>query len=210
VIPKYPYYLFDIDGTLLDSAVDICSAIREALQPHVPNPPSVPTLTRYVGYHLDVCFKELLPHYDRKQLDDLIASYKTLYLSRGHADTKPYPGALEGVRRLGGLKATATTKGTPTTRAILDQFQFLPAFNHVQGTDGFPCKPEPDVVIRALQGLGGNPDQCLFIGDSPADMEAGRRAGVKICAVRYGYGNQAEIARWEPDYWINDLRELSA
>ena len=49
-----------------------------------------------------------------------------------------------------------------------------------------------------------------FIGDSPADMEAGRRAGVKICAVRYGYGNQAEIARWEPDYWINDLRELSA
>ncbi|MBZ4217745.1 HAD hydrolase-like protein, partial [Klebsiella aerogenes] len=60
MIPKYPYYLFDIDGTLLDSAVDICSAIREALQPHVPNPPSVATLTRYVGYHLDVCFKELL------------------------------------------------------------------------------------------------------------------------------------------------------
>lgn len=209
-IPKYPYYLFDIDGTLLDSAVDICSAVRQALQPHVPNPPSVTTLTRYVGYHLDVCFKELLPHYDRKQLDDLIAAYKTLYLSRGHAATKPYPGALEGVRCLGGLKGTATTKGTPTTRAVLDQFEFLPAFHHVQGTDGFPCKPEPDVVLRALQGLGGNPDQCLFVGDSPADMEAGRRAGVKICAVRYGYGNQAEIARWEPDFWINDLRELSA
>jgi phosphoglycolate phosphatase-like HAD superfamily hydrolase len=39
-------------------------------------------------------------------------------------------------------------------------------------------------------------------------MEAGRRAGVKICAVRYGYGDPAELARWEPDYWIDDLRQL--
>lgn len=208
-IPRFPVYLFDIDGTLLDSAVDICSAIREALAPHLPAPPPVNALTRFVGYHLDVCFSELLPHYTRQQLDDLILSYRTLYLARGHAQTRPYAGALEGVRSLGGRKGTATTKGTPTTRAILEQFEFLPHFDHVQGTDGFPCKPEPDVVIRSLQALGGSPDECLFVGDSPADMEAGRRAGVKICAVRYGYGNQAEMARWQPDYWISDLRELS-
>ena len=47
-----------------------------------------------------------------------------------------------------------------------------------------------------------------MVGDSPADMEAGRRAGVKTCAVRYGYGNPAEMAKHEPDYWVNDLREL--
>jgi phosphoglycolate phosphatase-like HAD superfamily hydrolase len=49
-----------------------------------------------------------------------------------------------------------------------------------------------------------------MIGDSPADMEAGRRAGVRICAVRYGYGDPAELAKWEPDHWISDLRELAA
>jgi HAD superfamily hydrolase (TIGR01509 family) len=208
-IPQFPYYLFDIDGTLLDSAVDICSTIREVLTPHVPEPPSLDSLTRFVGFHLDVCFVEALPHFDRQQLDELIAAYRTQYLSRGHAATSIYPGALEGVRALGGLKGTATTKGTPTTRAILEQFGFLPYFDHVQGTDGFPCKPEPDVVLRSLHALGGTVDQCLFIGDSAADMEAGRRAGVKICAVTYGYGNREDMARWEPDYWVTDLRELS-
>ena len=46
------------------------------------------------------------------------------------------------------------------------------------------------------------------MGDSTADMEAGRRAGVKTCAVRYGYGTVEELARHSPDYWIDDLREL--
>ena len=49
-----------------------------------------------------------------------------------------------------------------------------------------------------------------MVGDSAADMEAGRRAGVKICAVRYGYGKREDMARFEPDYWVDDLRELAA
>ena len=48
------------------------------LGPHVPDPPPVSSLTRFVGYHLDVCFSEVLPHYDRKQLDDLIAYLKEI------------------------------------------------------------------------------------------------------------------------------------
>ena len=80
----------------------------------------------------------------------------------------------------------------------------------MQGTDGFPYKPAPDVVHASLKALGAVPEDCLFVGDSPADMEAGRRAGVKICAVRYGYGDPRELARWNPDYWVSDLRELLA
>ena len=49
-----------------------------------------------------------------------------------------------------------------------------------------------------------------MVGDSTADMEAGRRAGVKTCAVRYGYGKPEELARLEPDYWVDDLRGLTA
>ena len=48
------------------------------------------------------------------------------------------------------------------------------------------------------------------IGDAAPDMEAGRRAGVQICAVKYGYGNIEDMKKFEPDYWISDLRELSA
>jgi phosphoglycolate phosphatase-like HAD superfamily hydrolase len=80
----------------------------------------------------------------------------------------------------------------------------------VQGTDGFPCKPEPDVLLRSLEALGARPEECLFVGDSAADMEAGRRAGVRTCGVRYGYGNFEHMARWEPDYWISEPSELLA
>jgi HAD superfamily hydrolase (TIGR01509 family) len=122
--------------------------------------------------------------------------------------TRVYPGVAEALAALGGRKSSATTKGTPTTRAVLEQFGLLRYFDHVQGTDGFPCKPAPDVIFTALQALDSRPEDCLFVGDSPADMEAGRRAGVKICAVRYGYGKAEDLQRFEPDYWVHDLRAL--
>jgi HAD superfamily hydrolase (TIGR01509 family) len=137
-----------------------------------------------------------------------VIKYRALYPARGHASTRIYPGVQETLAALGGRKGTATTKGTPTTRAILEQFELLSHFDHVQGTDGFPCKPEPDVLLRSMQALGADPADCLFVGDSAADMEAGRRAGIRVCGVRYGYGNAADMAKWAPDYWIGDPREL--
>jgi HAD superfamily hydrolase (TIGR01549 family) len=121
-----------------------------------------------------------------------------------------YPGVIEGLSTLGGRKSICTTKGTPYTRIVLEQFGLLRFFDHVQGTDGFPCKPAPDVILHAMEALGGKPEECLMIGDSPADMQAGRSAGVKICAVRYGYGKNEELARFNPDFWVDDLRELVA
>jgi len=207
-IPLFPVYIFDIDGTLLDSAADICGAVQFALSGHIPAPLPDAYLRTFIGYHLDVVFQEVLPHYDRAQLDGLLQAYRSNYPARGHAETSRYPGVLETLQQLPGKKGTGTTKGTPTTRAILAQFELLPYFDHVQGTDGFPCKPEPDVILRSLAALGASPEECLFIGDSAADMEAGRRAGVKTCGVRYGYGNLEDMARWEPDYWISKPEEL--
>jgi phosphoglycolate phosphatase-like HAD superfamily hydrolase len=58
--------------------------------------------------------------------------------------------------------------------------------------------------------MDAKPEDCLFVGDSAADMEAGRRAGVATCAVTYGYGKREDLAQFTPDYWIDDLRELTA
>ncbi|MDQ6704624.1 MAG: HAD family hydrolase [Acidobacteriota bacterium] len=208
MIPAFPVYLFDIDGTLLDSAEDICGAVQHVLSTTPAPPASFDYLRSFIGLHLDACFGELLPHYTREQLDDLILRYRTTYWAREHESTRPYPGVREGLERLGGRKATATTKSTATTRVVLEKFGLERYFDHVQGTDGFPCKPEPDVILAALHALKANPAECLFIGDSPADMEAGRRAGVKVCAVDYGYGKVEELAKWKPDYSISDLRQL--
>jgi HAD superfamily hydrolase (TIGR01509 family) len=210
VIPRYPVYLFDIDGTLLDSALDICGAVQQVLAQTGQNDLPFEFLKGYIGLHLLDLFSDIFPTHTPEQIDDLILQYRTFYPARGHKLTKVYPGVKEGLAALGGRKSTATTKGTPTTRAVLEQFGLIDHFDHVQGTDGFPCKPAPDVILRSMQAVGATSrDEVLMVGDSPADMEAGRRAGVKICAVRYGYGNNEELARWEPDYWIDDLRELA-
>lgn len=204
----FDVYLFDLDGTLLDSAEDICGAVQQVLSAHISEPLPFDYLKSFVGFHLDHVFTDVLPHATRAQLDDLIDRYKVTYLAREHASTRVYPGVVETLENLSGRKATATTKGTPTTRAVLDRFGLLRYFDHVQGTDGFPCKPAPDVLERSIAALGAKPEDCLFIGDSAADMEAGRRAGVRTCAVNYGYGSSEALAKWSPDYCVSDLREL--
>ncbi len=206
MIPAFPVYIFDVDGTLMDSAVDIGGAIQEVLITRGRNDVSDAFLRRYIGRHLLDLFLDL--EFPREAVEPMIADYRQIYLARKHASTSVFPGVADGLKRLGGRKSTATTKGTPTTRAVLEQFGLIGHFDHVQGTDGFPAKPEPDVILKSLQILDVPPEDCLLVGDTPADMEAGRRAGVKICAVRYGYGDLEQLAGWKPDYWIDDLGEL--
>ena len=204
-----PGILFDVDGTLVDSAADICGAIQGVLAPTTQCDVSDEFLRLYIGRHLYDLFQDLFPDRTREHMDQMIADYRTLYLARSHAATRPYPGIAGALAALPGKKSTATTKGTPTTRAVLEMFGLLPYFDHVQGTDGFPAKPEPNVILASLDVFGAKPQDCLFIGDSPTDMEAGRRAGVKTCAVLWGYGRREDMARWEPDYWVEHPSELS-
>ncbi len=210
MIPPFRYYLFDIDGTLLDSAPDICGAIYQVLEGTPQQDVPFEFLRGYIGRHLRETFSDLFPEAQPAQIEEMIARYRQLYPARNHAQTSVYPGVKEGLHALGGRKATATTKGTPTSRVVLEKFGLMPYFHHVQGTDGFPSKPAPDVILRALEGLEGDPAATLMVGDSASDMEAGRRAGVRICAVTYGYGKREDLAKFEPDYWIDDLRQLSA
>ena len=186
--------------------MDICGAVQSVLHKSSRNDVQFEFLKNYIGRHLLDLFRDL--EFPPECIDAMIADYRQIYADRKHTMTRIYPGVLEAMSALAGKKSTATTKGTPTTRNVLEMFGLLSFFDHVQGTDGFPAKPEPDVIFKALEALGASPQDCLFIGDSAADMEAGRRAGVKTAAVTYGYGMRQNLARWEPDYWIDDLRQL--
>jgi phosphoglycolate phosphatase len=206
LIRSFPVYIFDLDGTLVDSASDICGAIQEVLAAGGRTDVSDARLRRYIGRHLLDMFQDLgVPD---SEIEPMIAHYRRVYPLRKHASTSVIPGVPEMLAGLGGRKSTATIKSTANTRIVLEQFGLLRHFDHVQGTDGFPSKPEPDVIFHSLEALDARAEECLFVGDSAADMEAGRRAGVRTCGVRYGYGDAREMARWEPDYWIDDPREL--
>ncbi len=210
MIPAFKVYLFDVDGTLVDSALDIVGAIQGVLASTPRHDVPFDYIKGFIGRHLVDLFQDLFPAYTPEQIDALVVEYRRVYPLRNHASTKAYPGVADALAKLGGRKSTATTKGTPTTRIVLEKFGLLPYFDHVQGTDGFPAKPHPDVIFKALEGLGAVPDDCLFVGDAPADIEAAHRAGVKSCAVTYGYGQRATLAQWQPDYWADDLAELLA
>jgi HAD superfamily hydrolase (TIGR01509 family) len=190
----------------MDSQRDISAAIRTVLAARGRTDVSDDFLRRYIGRHLLDEFLDL--GFARAEVDPMIAEYRVLYAARRHAATSVYPGVAEALARLGGRKSTATTKGTPTTRTVLEQFGLLRHFDHVQGTDGFPAKPEPDVLLKALAALGARPADCLLVGDSPSDMEAGRRAGIPTCAVTWGYGDAEDLARWRPDFWIDAPHQL--
>jgi HAD superfamily hydrolase (TIGR01509 family) len=208
MIPLFPVYLFDIDGTLLDSAPDICGAQSEVLAAAGCPPVSFETLRSYVGLELRALFCSMIPNLTDAGLEKLSEEYSRTYRERRHAGTRPYPGVHEALAALCGMKSTATTKSTAGTKMVLEHFGLLRHFDHVQGSDGIRCKPAPDVVLAAIAGLGAQPEDCILVGDSPADMEAGRLAGVKICAVTYGYGEPTELAKWRPDYLVSDLRQL--
>jgi 2-phosphoglycolate phosphatase len=207
-VPAFSVYLFDVDGTLVDSAHDICGTIQTVLAGTDGADRTYEFLRGYIGRPLIDLFQDVFPRHTPEEIEQLIEEYRRVYPARDHSSTLVFPGVLEALQSLGGRKATATTKGTRTTRMILEKFGLLPYFDHVQGTDGFPAKPNPHVIYAALTALEAKPEDCLFVGDSAADMEAARRAGVRSCAVTYGYGLREEMLLWQPDFWVSDLREL--
>ena len=82
MIPRFPVYLFDVDGTLVDSALDITAAITQALQRTRQTEVPVEFLRTYIGRHLIDLFEHLLPEFTRADHDQLIAEYRTIYLAR--------------------------------------------------------------------------------------------------------------------------------
>lgn len=208
MIPRFQLYLFDVDGTLVDSAPDICSAVRQALAEAGVDSLSEAYLRSFIGHHLFDLFREVLPESTPQDHERLLARYRAIYLARRHASTRVYSGVEEMLAGLGGLKSTATTKSSETARQVLELFGLARHFDHIQGTDGFPSKPAPDVILKSLERLGIRPEDCLLVGDAAPDMEAGRRAGVRTCAVTWGYGDVDAMRVHQPDFWIGSPAEL--
>ena len=139
----------------MDSAPDICAAQLAVLAANGRDDVSEEFLRRYIGRHLIGLFQDL--GFASEAMEPLIQSYRTTYWARKHAATRVFPGVAEMLDSLGGRKSTATIKTSKTTREVLEQFGLIQHFDHVQGTDGFPAKPEPDVILASLRALGADP-----------------------------------------------------
>ena len=197
--------VFDLDGTLVDSLPDIIASFQYALESHGLPSPSDAEVRALVGHPLEAMYARFAPEH----VEALCLRYREHYPRNFVNRSRPYPGAVELLRTLrarGYSVAIATTKRTDMARRFVEALGLLPEVDHVQGTDGFPHKPAPDVIHRALAALGTG--GLWMVGDTTHDILAGRAAGLRTYAVTWGTHDATLLATASPDELQPDLGRL--
>ena len=205
--------LCDLDGTLVDSRRDIALAFQHALRRVVGGAvPEEAAIARHIGKALEHMARELGYHFSPAQLATFLETYRHHYAVSGTPHTRPYPGVTTTLQALSSLTfGVVTTKAQEQAEIVLRQLQLSAFFRHVQGwMPGLQLKPAPDTVVAALTALCCAPQQALMVGDTAADILAGKAAGLKTCAVTYGFGALEDLRRCEPDYVIDTFGDLAA
>ncbi|MDR2838614.1 MAG: HAD hydrolase-like protein [Azonexus sp.] len=194
-MPRYPHILFDLDGTLIDSAPAILASFRaafaetgiapaRAIDDSVIGPPLVETLQLLSGSA------------DPARIAQLAEAFKTSYDSAGYQATAAYPGVDALLAQLAGAGrrlAIATNKRLHPTRLILDMLGWRDHFAPVYALDLFtPRLPDKAAMIaRLLADQGIAKEQAIYIGDRSEDGEAAGANGLPFIAVTWGYGSLA-------------------
>ena len=200
--------VFDLDGTLVDSFDDISAAFRRSFHVIGSEPPEVGVVKAMIGKPLRDMYQPFAP---ADALDALVAEYRRDYAERCADLTRPFPGIVElldDLRARGHALAVATTKSTWMARTVVGKLGLESRVDHVQGTDDFPHKPAPDVIQRALAGVGRA--GAWMIGDTTFDVAAGRAAGLRTCAVTWGVHSEERLRGSEPDVLVDTVAQLRA
>ncbi|MDN2566659.1 phosphoglycolate phosphatase [Aquibium sp. A9E412] len=187
--------LFDLDGTLVDSAPDLHGAVDAVLARHGLAPLDLDAVRGMVGDGVKKLVERAFAARGRPltgaALDVATDEMMAVYGGRLTDLTRPMPAAAAAARRLaatGAGLAVVTNKPRRFAVDILAAFGLADLFAVVVGGDGAqPRKPAPDMLLAATAALGATPDMALMVGDSAADVKAARAAGIAVVAVRGGY-----------------------
>jgi len=186
----------DLDGTLVDSAPDLTSAVNDLLAEAARPPLSEAAVRRMVGDGVPKLVERALTASgglpEAGALADYVARYLGFYESRLTELTRPYPGAVETLSELkstGWRLAICSNKPEGPSRHILAALGLDNLFEAVAGGDTFAVKkPDPGHVRGVLDALGAAPDEAVMLGDSLNDVLAARGAGLPVIAIANGYG----------------------
>lgn len=202
--------VFDLDGTLIDSKVDLANSVNHALEafglPALPHP----LIYSYVGDGASMLIRKAVGDEGDGILPAVLDRFLAHY--RGHLldSTAPYPGVPEHLGKWAASyrMAVLTNKPLEMTLEILAGLSLNRHFVEVVGGDGADGKkPSPDGLLRIMRSHGTSPEETLMVGDSRNDVLAGRRAGARTCGVTYGLGTDG-FAEHPPDFTIGRFSEL--
>lgn len=209
--------VFDLDGTLVDSAADIRNALNLALAADGLPGIELEAVRLMIGRGPEVLLQRALAHLgeraDAGRVADLTAAFRQHYTEQGHGLSRLLPGAadcLADLSRQGIRAAVCSNKPTPNCFQVLEELGIAQHFDAIQGSgDGLPLKPDPAPLCAIIDRLGGRAEATLYVGDSETDIATARGAAVPVAIVKGGY-SAAPADAMTADWTINSLAEVTA
>jgi len=208
--------IFDLDGTLIDSAGGIHSCILKSLERHALPPVSFDFVRGGIGLGLAAAWKRLVPEADEEMVIALTDTYREFFLASraaGEEQDPLFPGtkeALVALDQAGHLLGIATNKGRPGVHHALDLHNLDGLFVVIRSAhDGHP-KPHPDAIHDILAKTGVEARHTVFVGDTETDMLTAENAGVAALGVAWGYHSPETLRRTGARAIAQDFSELPA
>ena len=202
--------LFDLDGTLIDSIELILGSMRHAFSRCDRTVPSDDEWLTGVGIPLRTMFHRYAA--SDVEIDELIAAYREHQLANHDSLVRCYdevPETLAALARAGHPLAVVTSKGDMLAKRGLELVGIASYFEMIISCDSCTRhKPHPEPVLTALERLGYEAEEALFVGDSVHDIEAGNAAGVETVAALWGPFTREQLAVARPDRFIERIGEL--
>lgn len=196
-ISAFPFrtVIFDLDGTLIDSADDVGAAVNRVLADHGLAPLDETMQRALMGEGGRVRTRKAFALrgrlLDDAELNTRVRDFVRYYGENPVATTVPYAGVLQTVDDLaakGVRLGVCTNKYEASARDVLARLRLMPPVEDVAGADSFDVrKPHPGHILKLLARMGADPGTALMVGDSIHDVEAARAAGLKVIAVSWGY-----------------------
>jgi phosphoglycolate phosphatase len=206
-------FIFDLDGTLIDSKLDLAHAVN-ATRAHMGEPPLEHELVySYVGSGAPVLIRRAFPGASEEQLAAALQYFLDYYRDHMLDYTVLYPGVREtlekldnGARRL----AVLTNKPVRISAAILDGLNIGQHFFRVYGGNSFEQKkPNPVGIETLLRETGARKEHTVMVGDSAVDIRTARNAGISCCGVTYGFQPES-LSEDPPDFLIERMDQIFA
>ncbi|MGY0559831.1 MULTISPECIES: phosphoglycolate phosphatase [unclassified Luteimonas] len=188
----FPAVLFDLDGTLVDSASDIAAAVNRMLAEEGLAEVDESLVRSWIGDGSGMLLETALEHVGSpRTTEELLPRFMKHYGDTLLLSPQLYPGVRETLDALaakGVIMAVCTNKPEPFVAPLLKELQIDGAFSGVVGAGTLPeRKPHPQPLLHLAEQFGIEPERCLMVGDSPTDFNAARAAGMPVVLVSYGY-----------------------
>lgn len=205
--------IFDFDGVIADTARDIVASVQAAQKAYGTEVLDYDTILSYVGHGAKYLIDRSMPALGEVALADALGWYKQYYAAHPCDDTQLYPGfreLLETLSRNGIKLCVVSNKPEAITELIVRKLEIDGYFTKVIGPESVTrMKPDPEGLILCLDAMGiTKPAQALMVGDSYTDIIAGKAAGMKTCAILYGYGDQEKLKAENADISVSAALDI--